>query len=282
MKWSKFILPALVPLALVGCLDSGSSSGDGDGNDITFDPISYVGEGSTLATFSTSNQEDFVGLLQVLAEIEESTDNIEEGLWTAAGFGDEDTSGNKTLNGSCGGTVSFVFSVEGNGDYTETITADDYCDKNVFGTEVALDGKLVITGNYTGEDHTRHGFAYTDFYFVAESEETDMGLDGTISYNYLLTQRTTNVDLAIVDRTVSKSGFVDVDRRNDGDNGPKSFDGTVHVKDQGKANLTTTMESNSWDEGRPTNGVLVFQGTNILTVTLQPGEPLLVITPYTP
>ena len=277
MKWSKFILPALVPLALVGCLDSGSSDSD-EGGATSFDPISYVGEGTDLATFSSSNQDDFVGLLQVLAEIEESTDNIEEGLWTAAGFGDEDTSGNETLNGSCGGTVSFVFSVEGNGDYTETITADDYCDKNVFGTEVALDGKLVITGNYTGEDHTRHGFAYTDFYFVAESEETDMGLDGTISYNYLLTQRTTNVDLAIVDRTVSKSGFVDVVRLNDGDNGPKSFDGTVHVKDQGKATLTTTIESTSWDEGRPTSGEVEFVGTNTLTVTLNPGEPILVIT----
>lgn len=144
--------------------------------------------------------------------------------------------------------------------------------------------KLVITGNYPDEtSHQREGFNFDDFSFKAESEDTDIGLNGSISYSSALGVRTTTVnDLTVVNRLESKSGFLNLVRLNDTDAGSKNFAGTVHIKDQGKADLTTTTEITTWDwedNARPTSGVLEFVGTNTLTVTLTTGSPQMVITP---
>lgn len=288
MKWSKLVLPALIPFALVGCLDSGSSDGD-DGGTTSFDPITYTGE-TTQATFNNtdfSTIEPFLEVVPGLREVEEVLSNVEDVVWDALNV--QTLSGNETLTGSCGGTLSVVFTSTYNnetdeGTYDATFSADNYCDTNIADTKVEMNGSMVVDADYSeatdNEYVRRNSYAFDEF--SIKGDDTNMGLDGTIDYSYLSSTRTSTVDLVIEERTEGIEGkftaFTVVALVED-DGSPlpaKSVEGRIDLSGLGYAQLETLENMISFDaDGYPTSGKIRLTGTNAVDVTFTAGEPVI-------
>ena len=215
MKWSKFMVPAVLPFALVGCLDlaavTDEENGDNNNNppaasvnydtDLGVGTVTYSGL-TAAATLSSSDTEDLVYSLESVGLIDDVSSGFENAFDTLdtsssayvikslSGFVPKYEVDGNTLTGSCGGTLTFAEQTN-----KVTVTLDNFCDTTFFiddvmeqameGLEVTVNGVIESTWTESDSEYSEQ-LVLNDFSMTAVDGPTtviDIEVGGNVVFS---------------------------------------------------------------------------------------------------